>query len=132
MCLSATLVEFVCSMHSWSCYRQIVIVEIPLQSHSYVFWVALANVMHPCSHQWCVYVLGMFRVLEAPTTTLCVGFSTPRCFLAQAEWSEAYLHQFVGAWMRILLIFFIRYVSWVVASIMSKSSNCFHKCDRNT
>jgi hypothetical protein len=41
-----------------------------------------------------VYVLGMFRVQEAPTTTLCVGFSTPLYFLAQeqAELSEAYLH----------------------------------------
>jgi hypothetical protein len=27
----------------------------------------------------------MFRVQEAPTTTLCVGFSTGRCFLAQEQ-----------------------------------------------
>jgi len=34
--------------------------------------------------------------------------------------------------MRVLLTFFISYVPWVLANIMTESSFHFHKCDRNS
>jgi hypothetical protein len=47
------------------------------------------------------------------------------------KWNKSpFLQKLVAAWMRILLTFLIRNVSWVLANIMS--SHCFRKGNRNS
>jgi hypothetical protein len=46
--------------------------------------------------------------------------------------NEAYPDKLVAAWMGTLLTFWISYVSWVLANIMTESSHGFQKCDRNS
>jgi hypothetical protein len=50
----------------------------------------------------------------------------------QAKTNEAYPDKLVAAWMGTLLTFWISYVSWVLANIMTESSHGFQKCDRNS
>ncbi len=49
------------------------------------------------------------------------------------KWNKSsFLQKLVVAWMRILLTFLISDVSWVLANIMSESSHCFQKGNRNS
>jgi hypothetical protein len=48
------------------------------------------------------------------------------------KWHKAYPHKLVAGWMTILLTFLISYVSWMLANIMTETSCCFQRCDRNS
>jgi hypothetical protein len=46
--------------------------------------------------------------------------------------NEAYVHKLLSARMRILLVFFISFVSSMAANIRTESSCCFWKCNSNS
>jgi hypothetical protein len=71
--------------------------------------------------------------LEFVASTLThAGFELQRLMLlfVWAAMCDAYM-LYILQWMRILLTFTISYVSWVVATITTKSSHCFQKCNRS-
>ncbi len=45
---------------------------------------------------------------------------------------KAFFHKFLAAWMKVWLTSLISDVSWVLANIMSESSHCFQKGNRNS
>ncbi len=49
-----------------------------------------------------------------------------------AKSNEAYPHKCVAAWIRILLTFLIICIYSVLAGMMTESSRCFQKCNRNS
>ncbi len=75
------------------------------------------------------YVQGVGGPNQYPIyRPLCLLGIDSCIYMDMLKWNKSFfLHKLVATWMRILLIFIIINVSWVLANIMSKSSQCFRK-----
>jgi len=97
-----------------------------------VFWcipyVEVGKEIHRCS------IPSYLNIFAGPSpypvcTPLCALGLDAFFYRDKLKWIEAYPHKQV-CW--ILLTFFISYISWVLANIMTKCSCCFLKCGRNS
>ncbi len=71
---------------------------------------------------------GNIHVLALTTNPLCRPSLMPAWLQNEIK---HYCHELVKALMRILLAVCVIYVSWVLANMITMSSYCFWKCDRN-
>ncbi len=109
-----------------------------------------ASIVHSYAFQsitqlWFLFFPGQQKMQNLPRFyVLVLGLVLgllPCLQLIQWTWCEegwlcrwiCSLTKLVAAWMRILLILFIIYVSWVLVSFVTESSSlCFQTCDRNS